>query len=77
MHSFYIEAPSDGAALLPPEEAKHALKVLRLRPGDEICAMDGIARRWRGKIERVDGSSVLVRLLEALPDNEAPLRVTV
>ena len=77
MHCFYIEPPLDNIAALPAEEAKHALKVLRLRPGDGICAMDGLSRRWRGEIDSVDGPSVTVRLLEALPDNEAPVRVTV
>ena len=77
MHSFYIEAPSEGVAALPPEEAKHALKVLRLEPGDEVCAMDGAGSRWRGEIGDMDGSRVTVRLLEPLPDNEAPVRITV
>ena len=77
MHSFYIEAPVDGVAALPPEEAKHALKVLRLRPGDEVCAMDGAGRRWRGEIGGIEGTRVSVNLLEPLPDNEAPVRVTV
>ena len=73
MHSFYIEPPVDGLAALPPEEAKHAAKVLRLRPGDELCAMDGAGGRWRAALAE-DGR---VRLLEALPANEAPVRVTV
>ena len=77
MHSFYIEAPADGVVALPPEEAKHALKVLRLRPGDEVCAMDGAGKRWRGEIGGIDGNRVSVKLLESLPDNEAPVRVTV
>ena len=77
MHSFFIDAPVDGAAALPPEEARHALKVLRLRPGDEVCAMDGAGRRWRGQIGETSGSRVSVNLLEPLPDNEAPVRVTV
>ena len=77
MHSFYIDSPIDGAAMLPPEEARHALKVLRLRPGDAVCAMDGAGRRWRGKIGGIDGGSVRVNLLERLPDNEAPVRLTV
>ena len=77
MHSFYIEAPVDGSAALPPGEAKHALKVLRLRPGDGVCAMDGVGGRWRGEIGAIDGSRVRVKLLEPRPDNEAPVRVTV
>lgn len=77
MHSFYIETPSNGAAMLPPEEAKHAMKVLRLEPGDAICAMDGAGKRWRGEIGEAEGSRVSVNLLEPLPGNEAPVRVTV
>lgn len=77
MHSFYIEAPANGVATLPTEEAKHALKVLRLRPGDAVCAMDGAGGRWRGEIGEISGNRVSVKLLERLPDNEAPLRVTV
>ena len=77
MHCFYIEPPADGVARLPEDEAKHASKVLRLRPGDPVCAMDGDGGRWDAVIEDVDGEGVTVRLLDALPDNEAPVRVTV
>ncbi len=77
MHSFYIEPPVDGVAALPAEEAKHALKVLRLGPGDAICALDGAGGRWRGVIEAVNGGGVTVRLIEALDSHESPLRLTV
>ncbi len=75
MHSFYIESPVENIALLPADEAKHAAKVLRLRAGDEVCAMDGAGRRWRGELVEADG--LAVRLLEELPSNEAPARITV
>jgi 16S rRNA (uracil1498-N3)-methyltransferase len=75
MHCFYIDPPVDGVAVLPKDEAKHAAKVLRLRPGDSVCAMDGAGRRWDAKIEIVD-DGVTVRLLGELPSNEAPVRVT-
>ena len=76
MHCFYIEPPVDGVAALPKDEAKHAAKVLRLRPGDPVCAMDGAGGRWDAMIDTV-GDGVTVRLMERLPDNEAPVRVTV
>ena len=77
MHSFYIGPPEGGMAALLPEEAKHALKVLRLGPGDEVCAMDGAGGRWRGVIADAAGGNVTLRLAEALPANEAPVRLTV
>lgn len=73
MHSFYINPPVDGFAALPAEEARHAAKVLRLKKGDALCAMDGAGRRFRATLE--DGGRV--RLIEELPSNESPLRVTV
>lgn len=77
MHCFYIDPPVDGAATLPKDEAKHAARVLRLRPGDSVCAMDGAGGRWDAEISRVDSDGVAVRLLKPLPDNEPPVRVTV
>ena len=79
MHCFYIEGP--GAAgetvRLLPEEAKHAAKVLRLRQGDVVCAMDGAGGRYRGEIAAIGGDAVSVRLVEALDSHESPARVTV
>lgn len=77
MHSFYIEPPVDGVARLPAGEAKHAAKVLRLKPGDEVCALDGAGGRWRGEIEAVSDGDVRLRLIESLDSHESPLRLTV
>ena len=76
MHCFYIEPPANGVAAMPKDEAKHAAKVLRLRPGDPVCAMDGAGGRWDAVIDTV-GDGVTVRLTGRLPDNEAPVRITV
>ena len=77
MHCFYIEPPMDGMAALKRDEAKHAARVLRLKPGDIVCAMDGAGGRWDAEIARVDADGVAVRLMDPLPDNEPPVRVTV
>ncbi len=37
-------------------EARHALKVLRLGPGDRIAVLDGSGREYEAVIERVDGA---------------------
>ena len=75
MHCFYIEPPVDGVAALPQDEARHASKVLRLKPGDPVCAMDG-ASRYEAEVASADGG-VTVRLLRPLPSGEAPVRVSV
>lgn len=78
MHSFYIEQKGVVGALatLPREEARHALKVLRLGVNDEVSAMDGQGGRFLARIESVDGDHVVLRLMEALPENEAPVVIT-
>lgn len=78
MHTFYLDQPgSVGASLLlPKDEAKHALKVLRLGVGDEVCALDGCGGRFAATIEAVDGDGATLKLTDALPTNEPPVRVT-
>lgn len=77
MHSFYIEPPVNGVAALPADEAKHAVKVLRLRAGEEVCAIDGMGGRWRGEVAEIGGADVRVRLIEPLDSHEPPVRLTV
>ena len=40
-HLFYSPRASLAAGVLPPEEARHAVKVLRLKPSDELWVTDG------------------------------------
>ncbi len=74
MPCFFTETPVDGAAALAPQDARHALRSLRLVPGDEIViASDG--RRWLARLE-TDGDGARARVLRALPSTEPRLRVT-
>lgn len=49
-------------AVLSPEESRHAVKVLRLGPGDAVTVFDA-AETWSGEIVSVE-DRVTVRLLE-------------
>ena len=73
MHRFFAEA-APGGAVLPPEEEKHALKVLRLSPGDRCQALIG-GRIWAAEIAET-APRVLLRLGEELPSPEPSVRVT-
>lgn len=69
MHVFYtpdiLMCPE-----LPEEEAGHCLRVLRLRPGDEICLTDGKGAFYRAAIDTVAGKRCTVRLLETKPQEQ-------
>ena len=77
MHRFYADPDRSGdeTAFLTQEDARHALTVLRLKPGDHIeIILDGI--RSEAEITCVDSRDVSVRILCPLPSTEPSLSVT-
>ena len=74
MHRFFAEPAGDGLALLSPEEANHALRVLRLNVGDACQAlMNG--QVFDACLEETD-PQVLLRLGTPQPSPEPSVRVT-
>ena len=78
MPAFYLEGPAQVGAIvqLPKDEAKHALKVLRMSVGEELCALDGQGGRFAAVLESVHGDCAEVRITEQLPGNEPGVKVT-
>lgn len=77
MHRFFIEpghAPGERVELAP-EEAAHALRVLRLPVGSEVALLDGAGALFAGELIEA-GPRAVARLLEALPGAEPPVRLT-
>ena len=64
-------------ALLESEEFHHAVRVLRLRPGQEIRVIDGAGRAFRARLLSVERRQERARLelLEPLPSGEPRHRV--
>jgi 16S rRNA (uracil1498-N3)-methyltransferase len=71
LHTFYIEK---GA--LAVEDARHAFRVLRLKPGDDVIALAGEAR-WMARISEISEKGGSVSLMRELPSNEARTQITV
>ena len=63
---FYVPG---AAALseLPEEEATHALRVLRLKEGDEMMLMDGEGTFYRVAVSMASGKHCFYQILETLP----------
>jgi 16S rRNA (uracil1498-N3)-methyltransferase len=55
---------------LPSEEADHAIKVLRLKAGDEMMLMDGCGHFFRAEISQVSGRRCLYNIIET--QSQAP-----
>ena len=57
-------------AFLEESDARHAMRVLRLVPGEEVALMDG-SRRFLGEIVSLSEAGVQCRLVRELPSTEA------
>ncbi len=64
MPRFFVEKIAH-PAVLSPDESRHAVRALRLSPGDRVTVFDP-HEAWAGEIESTQGR-VRVRLLERLP----------
>ena len=68
----YFFVPDAGNVTeLPQEEAKHALKVLRLTSGDEINLMDGEGNFYRAEVSLASSKHCLYQILETFPQQPA------
>lgn len=77
MHRFYADSDQSTAekAILTPEDAHHALNVLRLKPGDHVeIILDG--QRWEGELCVSGNHDVCAGIISRLPSTEPSLSVT-
>lgn len=56
---------------LPAEEATHALRVLRLKGGDEIFLMDGEGSFYRAEVTAASSKRCLYEIKETMPQERA------
>ncbi len=67
----------DAVITLEAGPAAHVARVLRLRPGNELCLFNGDGHDYPARIESVERRRVRLRVLDCLAvDNESPLAVT-
>lgn len=59
-------------ARLHPGDVEHALRVLRLRAGDELIALDGRGSAWRARVGEIRAREVEVELLAPLESSPPP-----
>lgn len=74
LHRFRIPADTADDAQqvdLPEEEAHHAARVVRVRPGERVALLDGRGREWLGRVSRVDRRDVSVEV-DSLRHEAAP-----
>lgn len=66
-----------GAATLPPDEAQHLTRVLRIREGDEVLVFDGRGHEFLARVATATRQAVTVTLVEpTVPAEESPIPFT-
>ena len=63
---FYVPKAASGGEL-PEEEAKHAVRVLRLQSGDRMVLVDGEGGLFDAEVSVASGKHCLYNILETLP----------
>lgn len=63
---FYVPGAAQ-AVELPADEASHAIRVLRLRPGDEVVLIDGQGTFFRAELTATDHRRCCYRIVESMP----------
>lgn len=62
---------------LSEEESGHAVRVLRLREGDEIMVVDGLGEFYRCRIVAAHPKHCVVEIIESTPETARPYRVEI
>lgn len=66
MQVFYTPQIQKITYQLTEEESKHAIKVLRLEAGDEVCMIDGVGGLYFGIIDEPDQKKCVIRVIEKI-----------
>jgi 16S rRNA (uracil1498-N3)-methyltransferase len=69
-------ARGKAVVILPPDEAHHLVRVLRLRPGDGVGLFDGVGGEWLGIVLTLEPEVTVEVVDETAPAAEPPVRVT-
>jgi len=80
-HRFHIPAPlpNAGTTELPPDEAHHAARVVRVRAGDAVELFDGQGNVAAATIQAIEKRAVRVEIhdRQTIPDIQPPLTLAV
>lgn len=66
MQVFYTPGIKKITYQLTEEESKHAIKVLRLEAGDEVCMIDGLGGLYFGIIDEPNSKKCIIRVIEKI-----------
>lgn len=74
MQRYFVppEQFGESSVVLAGEDARHAVRVMRMKPGDECIVSDGVSREARVVIRDADPERVTADIVEPLPGDREP-----
>ncbi len=79
-HLFYVPEINTPESVLPEDESRHCVKVLRLRQGDEVFITNGKGKLYSGELMNEDPRGARVNIIEeyrARPERKYHLHVAI
>ncbi len=76
-HRFFVPSFDDAEIQLPPLEAHHAVRVVRLRTGDRVALFDGQGREVIATVTHIDRRDVILKVEERREPRPMRHRLTV
>lgn len=71
--AFFLETtPDEGPPRLVPQDKEHALKVLKVRPGDVLLGLDGRGQGWPLEVQKAERRRLQLRSLGPPTREPAP-----
>ena len=64
---FFYVPNAESSGCLPEDESNHALRVLRMKAGDEMMLMDGVGTFYKAVVSGVSRHACLYDIVEAMP----------
>ena len=74
---FFVDPPLEQQALLSPEDTRHALRSLRLRPGDEVTLGDDMGAVARGRVRGEQSGRAIIEVLSVTREEPGVPRLSV
>ncbi|MBW6497568.1 MAG: 16S rRNA (uracil(1498)-N(3))-methyltransferase [Bacteroidales bacterium] len=75
MHVFYSPITDGPMLILSEEESHHAVKVLRLRPGQQIVVTDGLGKWIEGELAETNARTCVVNISRRSEQPPRPFRL--
>lgn len=74
-HRIYIDAPLRDTVAITGDELHHAVRVVRVREGEEVELFDGRGRAAAGRVETLSRDELIVRVTSEIPSREAKAQI--